>query len=423
MVKPGYKQTEVGLIPEDWEARPIGSMFTFKNGLNKAKEFFGYGTPIVNYMDVFSYPGLHMENVKGRVDVNKQELKAFNVSQGDVFFTRTSETVEEIGVSSVMLDESPNTVFSGFILRGRPRGADLDDQFKKYCFSSHAVRKQITSKSTYTTRALTNGRMLSAVVMPKPSTLDEQKAIADALGDVDELIAAIDALIAKKRVIKQAAMQQLLTGKTRLPGFSGEWQVKRLGDSCELITKGTTPTSIGRNFTESGVNFLKAESVSESGTPIPDKVAFIDTTTHKLLGRSQLKKGDLLISIAGVLGRVGRVVRDILPANINQALAIIRLGKSSELERSFLFFYLRSPMTLKQIAYVNVQAAQANISLQNVRDLEIYVPPSLPEQSAIASVLSDMDAELSALLARRGKTRDLKQTMMQELLTGRIRLI
>ena len=171
------------------------------------------------------------------------------------------------------------------------------------------------------------------------------------------------------------------------------------------------------------MTFLKAESISESGMPIPDKVAFIDAKTHKLLDRSQLKEDDLLISIAGVLGRVGRVSQDILPANINQALAIIRLGKSSELERIFLFFSLRSPMTMKQIADVNVRAAQANISLQNVRDLEINVPPTLLEQAAIAKVLSEIDAELAGLEQRREKTRAIKQGMMQEVLTGRTRLI
>jgi type I restriction enzyme S subunit len=153
------------------------------------------------------------------------------------------------------------------------------------------------------------------------------------------------------------------------------------------------------------------------------KVAFIDCETHRLLKRSQLKEGDLLISIAGVLGRIGRVTPDILPANTNQALAIIRLGKSSELERGFLFHCLRSPLITKQINDVNVQAAQANISLQNVRELEIWIPPTRGEQSAIAGVLSDMDTELAGMERRVDKTRYLKQGMMQQLLTGKTRLI
>jgi type I restriction enzyme S subunit len=286
-----------------------------------------------------------------------------------------------------------------------------------YRFTKYAESVSVRSGMPKINRA----EMADFIVALPP--LPEQRAIAAALSDVDALLNGLERLIAKKRDLKQAAMQQLLTGQTRLPGFHGEWEVKQLEESCELITKGTTPTSIGRGFTESGVNFLKAESISENGIPIPDKVAFIDTNTHKLLNRSQLKEGDLLISIAGVLGRVGRVSQDVLPANTNQALAIIRLGKSSELEQSFLFFYLRSPMTMKQIADVNVQAAQANISLQNVRELEIHVPPTLREQIAIADVLGEMEAELAVLAQRREKTRALKQAMMQELLTGKTRLV
>ncbi len=103
-VPPGYKRTEVGVIPEDWDAVPLVSLFEFKNGLNKAKRFFGIGTPIVNYMDVFSHPGLRLADLKGRVTLSLPEIKNFEVRRGDVFFTRTSETVDEIGVAAVMLE-------------------------------------------------------------------------------------------------------------------------------------------------------------------------------------------------------------------------------------------------------------------------------------------------------------------------------
>ena len=138
---------------------------------------------------------------------------------------------EEIGVAAVMLDAPCDTVFSGFILRARPRNGRLNHRYKQYCFAPKIVRSQVISRATYTTRALTNGRALSAVWIAVPPEA-EQHAIAEVLSDVDGLIGALDALIAKKRAIKQAAMQQLLTGKTRLPGFSGEWeaiQMKRIG--------------------------------------------------------------------------------------------------------------------------------------------------------------------------------------------------
>jgi len=200
-----------------------------------------------------------------------------------------------------------------------------------------------------------------------------------------------------------------------------DWGVAALGKSCDIVTKGTTPTSIGRAFTKSGVAFLKAEAIAESGSTIPEKIAYIDTITHTLLKRSQLKRNDLLISIAGVLGRVGFVEESDLPANTNQALAIVRLGGNSEFERAYLFYALRSPSVSRQIRDINVQAAQANISLQDVRDFILPSPP-LREQRVIATALSDVDALLGGLDRLIAKRRDLKQAAMQQLLTGQTRL-
>ena len=150
----GYKQTDFGPIPNSWEAVLLGDLFLFKNGLNKAKSYFGTGTPIVNYMDVYECPGLRPDDLLGRVNLTPEEIRNYEVRKGDVFFTRTSETVEEIGVASVILYEPYNTVFSGFVLRARPRDGRLDDNYKQYCFASRSIRSQIVSNATYTTRAL-----------------------------------------------------------------------------------------------------------------------------------------------------------------------------------------------------------------------------------------------------------------------------
>lgn len=217
-------------------------------------------------------------------------------------------------------------------------------------------------------------------------------------------------------------MQELLTGKKRLPEFSGGWEVKKLGEESELITKGTTPTSIGRDFKDSGINFVKIESLEENGNIIKGKIAFIDSFTNNLLKRSQLKSNDILISIAGVLGRVAIVKDDILPANTNQALAIVRLNKEVALNIEFLFYFLNSERIKRHIEALSVQGAQANLSLQNIYDLRIELP-SYQEQTAIAQILSDMDAEIEKLEQKLAKYRQVKQGMMQELLTGRIRLV
>lgn len=199
----------------EWEKLCLRDLFSFKNGLNKGKEFFGYGTQIVNYMDVFAHSAIYCSSLEGRVSLTCPEINNFDVKKGDVFFTRTSETREEIGMASVILDEPTQTVFSGFLLRGRPKDRRLDDQFKVYCFRSDFIRKQIVSKASYTTRALTNGRILSAVLLPTPSK-DEQSAIAAALSDMDTEISALETKLAKARLLKRGMMQELLTGRTRL---------------------------------------------------------------------------------------------------------------------------------------------------------------------------------------------------------------
>lgn len=198
-----------------------------------------------------------------------------------------------------------------------------------------------------------------------------------------------------------------------------DWGVEPLGCHCDPVTKGTTPTSIGKSFKASGIKFIKAETISESGKMLPSKLAFIDLPTHNLLARSQLSSGDLLVSIAGVLGRVGIIEEADLPANINQALAIVRLGRGSKVQRSYLICQLRSPSVKKQISDINVQAAQANISLQNVRDLQIPLPPTKLEQQAIAEALSDADALIEGLGRLIAKKRQLKQGALRKLLSPR----
>ena len=418
-VKPGYKRTEVGVIPEEWEVKPLAAIAD--------KIMVGIASAATHAYRAKGVPMFRNQNIKiGYLDDSdllfiapeyEVTFKNKRLRGGDLLTMRTGYP----GVTAIVPPRYASAQ-SFTTLITRPRQEEAESAYLCHFINSEIGQRFFTLSQIGGAQKNVNAGTLRHMPVPLPK-LPEQRAIATALSDVDGLLGGLDRLIAKKRNLKQAAMQQLLTGQTRLPGFHGEWEVKRLDLSCELITKGTTPTSMGRNFTESGVNFLKAESLSESGETIPDKVAFIDATTHKLLKRSQLKAGDLLISIAGVLGRVGRVSQEILPANTNQALAIVRLGNASELDRNFLFYCLRSPMTAKQISDVNVQAAQANISLQNVRDLEIHVPPTPPEQTAIAEVLTDMDAELAALEQRREKTRALKQAMMQELLTGRTRLV
>ena len=205
-----YKDSPFGKIPKEWEIKTIGEMFVFKNGLNKGKEFFGSGVPIVNYMDVYKHDKITPQMLQGRVSLSPQEIQNFTVCSGDVFFTRTSETPEEVGLSSVIIGFCKDIVFSGFVLRAHPTTDDLQDCYKQYCFRNSNLRKRIVADCTYTTRALTNGTKLSKYFLAIPPSI-EQRAIADRLNTLDRKILTEEQTLAKYRSIKLGLMKRLLT--------------------------------------------------------------------------------------------------------------------------------------------------------------------------------------------------------------------
>ncbi|MCC5907174.1 MAG: restriction endonuclease subunit S [Balneolaceae bacterium] len=166
------------------------------------------------------------------------------------------------------------------------------------------------------------------------------------------------------------------------------WDLIELGDICELVTKGTTPTSIGHKYTDDGINFIKIESIDSNGSFKTEKFAHIDEAANEALKRSQLKKGDILFSIAGALGRAAIVTEDVLPANTNQALAIIRLKKEAPIMREYLFSALSTGFSLEQIENFRGGVAQQNLSLTQIKSFKIPIPP-LPEQKRIVAILHE----------------------------------
>jgi type I restriction enzyme S subunit len=194
------------------------------------------------------------------------------------------------------------------------------------------------------------------------------------------------------------------------------WEECLFEGETSLITKGTTPTSLGKEFKESGINFIKAESITNAGKFIPESFAFIDEETHEILRRSQLQVDDILFSIAGVLGRIAVVDKTIIPANTNQALALIRLSNSSKLDRDYIKYYLNGAFIKDQIRRINVQAAQANFSLGDIGRLNIQYPP-LPQQEKIAKILSTVDKVIEKTESAIAKYQAIKQGLMHDLFT------
>ena len=190
------------------------------------------------------------------------------------------------------------------------------------------------------------------------------------------------------------------------------WEMHKLGEFCSLITKGTTPTTLGYQYQEAGINFIKVESIDQAGNINLRKVAYIDGETNKALARSQLKCGDILYSIAGAIGRSAIVREHHLPANTNQALALIR--PIAGIDAQYLRLVLSSERQLNHIAKISVSSAQENISLKDIRSFDIAIPP-LPEQQKIAAILTTVDDKLDVIARQIATTKTLKQGLMQTL--------
>ena len=180
------------------------------------------------------------------------------------------------------------------------------------------------------------------------------------------------------------------------------WEIVTLGDLCELVTKGTTPTSLGYNFVDNGINFIKIESIDSERNFIQNKIAFITPDCNNSLRRSQLRKGDILFSIAGALGRTALVTDEILPANTNQALAIIRLRPMDYVSTDFILLTLESGLIFDQVNKFKGGVAQQNISLEQVKSFKIPLPP-LPEQQRIVAIIDEAFASIAKAKANAEK--------------------
>ncbi|MDD2742938.1 MAG: restriction endonuclease subunit S [Rhodocyclaceae bacterium] len=406
----GYKQTEVGVIPVDWPVQQLGDIAIIATG----------NTPptrdVTNYGDEFLFVSPTDLGVgKQVIDTQKRlSTKGFTLSRcfpkESILFVCIGSTIGKCGIASIDLttNQQINAIFPS-------SSFSTDYLYYSVCAAAPRIRSLAGEQAV----PIVNKTQFSETQVPLPP-LPEQRAIAAALSDVDALLAKLDQFIAKKRDLKQAAMQQLLTGQTRLPGFSGAWEMKPVSSFSAFVTKGATPTTYGFNWVGDGVIFLRSECVSADGLDLTQSM-FISEGAHAALLRGEVRAGDILMTITGNVGRVVRLSSDFGVANINQHIARIRV-KDPNVFSDFIFHWLSQLSVRANYSLITTGQAYPQISLKQVRDTLIPLP-IFDEQTAIATVLADMDAELTALEARRDKTRALKQGMMQELLTGRIRLV
>jgi type I restriction enzyme, S subunit len=403
----GYKNTDVGVIPKDWEVKELGQIGSFKNGINKGKEDFGYGFPFVNLMDVFGTPKIYGNEKFDLINSNYAERELYNLKQNDVLFIRSSVKPSGVGLTSVIDVDLRNTIFSGFLIRFRDNGK-IVLEYKKHCFFERKFRDRLISKSSVSANTNINQVSLKSLKIPLPPP-PEQQAIAEVLSDTDELIQTLEKRIAKKRFIKQGAMQKLLTPKE-------DWETKRLKEVARY-RRGSFPQPYGLSkwYDEiNGTPFIQVYDVSKNlKLKETSKQKISDLATDKSVF---VKQGNIILTIQGSIGRIAMTQYD---AYVDRTLLIFT-DYIVPIDKMF-FLYI-----VLEIFRIEKQNAPGGI-IKTITKAELskfkISYPKLEEQNRIATILSDMEKEIEKLEDKLDKYKAVKQGLMQQLLTGKIRLV
>lgn len=409
-VKPGYKQTEVGVIPNGWEVKSLGELGSVVRGgsprpAGDSRYFNGNFIPWLTVAALTNIPDhqIHVLETTGYL-TEEGSKRSRTLISGTLIIANSGATLGVAKLLGVTCCANDGVA------------AIISQRLGNKGFVCQYINTR--TKHLRETIATGNGQpnlntaLIREILIPYPP-LPEQRAIAEALGDVDALLGALDRLIAKKRDLKQAAMQQLLTGQTRLPGFEGKWEVTTLGDIGECIIGLTYKPE---DVVHHGLLVLRSSNVQNGRLAYDDNV-YVNLEVSEHL---YTKVGDLLICVRnGSRALIGKC------AVIDQSAAGLTFGAFMAVYRTkhwqFVVHAFQGDDIQRQIRD-NIGATINQITNKDMKAFRLQLPPEA-EQAAIADVLSDMDAELAELERRRDKTRMIKQGMMQELLTGRTRLL
>ena len=391
-ITPGYKQTELGIVPEDWQIQSLPEALQFISG--KAHEQF------IN--EAGPYVVVNSKFISTEGSVRKYSSENFcPAKRGDVLMVMSDLPNGRALAKCYLVKEDKTYAVNQRVCIFRPiKGSS---EYFYYLLNRNKYFMQFDDGVQQT--HLLNPMILNCQL--KVPSEREQYRIGRNLADIDSLISSMDQLIIKKSGIQQAAMQQLLTGQYRLPGFSGEWEVKRLGDLCTLGI-GRTPSRLndaywGRGYKWLSIADLKAKVITESSEEITELAA-------KQV--PLIKKGTLLMSFKLSIGRLAFAGCDLFT---NEAICSFNELKANP---EYLYYALQRV----DFSLYGKQAVKGfTLNKASLQLVEVAIP-TMEEQTAIANILSDIDTELAGLEARREKAHQIKQGMMQELLTGRIRL-
>lgn len=402
----GYKKTSVGIVPIEWTEHTLGDIFKFKNGINKEKEAFGQGTPIVNYTDVWKKRGLKAEDIKGRVVLSKNEIQNYEVKCGDVFFTRTSETIEEIGYSSVLLDDIENAIFSGFVLRARPYNNLVSREYHQYCYSEPQMRHEIIKRSSMTTRALTSGPMLSQVAINLPSQREQSK-IAEILMKWDEAIELQEQYI-------QTLLSMKITYVDKFFCAPGEEKTK-----FDLLYKtagegGTPDTKKQAYYDSEDVPFVKIEHLAEKYITKID--SYISNLGLQKSGAWLIPENCLIFSNGATIGEAS--INKIPVATKQGILGIV---PSDVIDVEYFYYLVKSKYFLSKVKKITTKGTMCTAYLKDINRLSLFIHEK-ENQIKIAKILSSIDCLIEDEKRKVDLLKKQRKALQQYLLNGIVRV-
>ena len=408
---PGYRQTQVGWLPNEWNLRSLGELGEFKNGISKGKNDFGYGYPFINLMDVFGISKTYSLSVNlGLVNTSIKERQEFSLIKGDVLFVRSSVKPEGVGLTTVIYENIPEATFSGFLIRFRDNNY-FDLEYKAHCFFEDRFRRSLLNKSTISANTNINQSALSGILIPLPP-LHEQKAIASILSNWDTGIEKTRQLIDQKELRKKALMRQLLAGKKRLPGFTDKWKIKELETILNPISR--TVNKPKENFLALGIRshgkgtFLKEEFE-------PTKID-MDTLYR-------VKQNDLILNITFAWeGAVAIAGPHDDGALVSHRFPTFTFNNGEGIVDYFRYVIVQ-PRFKYMLGLISPGGAGRNRVLSKTDFLKLELKlPNVEEQTAIAKMLMASDKELELLKQKLALLKEQKRGLMQKLLTGKKRV-
>ena len=380
-----------------WEEYQFEELFEIKNGLNKGKDYFGYGIPILNYMDVNKNIYNTKESIKGLVDVDKNEIKRYNVKPNDLFFTRTSETSDEIGLTSAYTGELMDCVFSGFILRARPIKEDINSLFFAYYLRSDKSRSNIIKYSSITTRALISGSNLYKMKVRMPK-IDEQNKIAGFLSAIDKKIELLEKKYNEKLIFKEEFFNKYISS------LSKETQKIKLNNLIKILNdRNKNNDDLEVLSISNKLGFISQEKQFEDRI-----VASSDTKNYKIV-----KKGYFAYNPARInVGSIARLKN--YDEGIISPMYIVFKINEDLINPIFFENYLSTNYFKLEILKRLEGSVRLILSAESLKNIEIFIPP-LDEQDKISSFMITLTKNLELSKIELDNFKEFKKGLLQKM--------